>query len=75
MYWVNGPPDVASGSPLSLSGKIRHRERATECQLTKTGSAWELAFAEPLRGVAPSQVAALYDGDVCLGGGLIARAE
>ena len=35
----------------------------------------QLSFAEPQWAVTPGQSAVLYDGEVCLGGGIIANAE
>jgi hypothetical protein len=35
----------------------------------------QLSFVEPQWAVTPGQSAVLYDGEVCLGGGIIANAE
>jgi len=32
---------------------------------------FRLEFTEKIRGISPGQVAALFDGEVCLGGGVI----
>lgn len=68
-HWIAGPPDRAD-----LEVKIRHGERLEPCTLSE-GAQGSLVIAfrdttDP--GVAPGQFAALYDGEECLGGGVIA---
>jgi tRNA-specific 2-thiouridylase len=47
-----------------------------ECTLFPIGvDQVEVRFDAPLRDIAPGQGAVFYDGDLCLGGGVIARAE
>ena len=76
--WVAGtaPADGA------LAAKARYRQADSACQLRALGPAgdgglpgrFELAFAAPQWAVTPGQSAVLYDGEVCLGGGVIAAA-
>ena len=33
----------------------------------------EIAFDQPMRDITPGQAAILYDGEICLGGGIIQR--
>jgi tRNA-specific 2-thiouridylase len=40
-----------------------------------TTGVMQLSFSEPQWAVTPGQSAVLYDGDVCLGGGVIAGAH
>ncbi|HRK39702.1 MAG TPA: tRNA 2-thiouridine(34) synthase MnmA [Burkholderiaceae bacterium] len=73
-----------SGTPARrLSAKTRYRQSDAPCWLSAaplpgslTGgadaSAISLAFDEPQWAVTPGQSAVLYDGEVCLGGGVIA---
>jgi tRNA-specific 2-thiouridylase len=43
------------------------------CAIAPAGdSEFALSFSEPQWAVTPGQSAVLYDGDVCLGGGIIA---
>ena len=42
-----------------------------ELKINKNLSIWEIRFHHPQRGVAKEQTLALYDGDKCLGGGII----
>lgn len=65
---------VAGEAPQkqSLSAKTRYRQQdvACTCQPLENGS-FSLAFPHPQWAATPGQSAVLYDGDVCLGGGII----
>jgi tRNA-uridine 2-sulfurtransferase len=54
--------------------KVRYRQADQGClaNLRRDGSL-EVRFTEPQRAVTPGQFAVLYDGDRCLGGGVIER--
>jgi tRNA-uridine 2-sulfurtransferase len=54
--------------------KVRYRQADQACQASLgMDGAIEVRFAEPQRAVTPGQFAVLYDGDRCLGGGVIER--
>jgi tRNA-specific 2-thiouridylase len=55
-----------------LSAKTRYRQAGVPCTLALVdNSSFSLAFMEQQWAVTPGQSAVLYDGDVCLGGGII----
>ena len=68
--WVDGT------APLSgqYSAKTRYRQVDSACSLISGADAlnFELAFPDAQWAVTPGQSAVLYDGDICLGGGIIA---
>lgn len=67
--WVAGEPPA----PGAYGAKTRYRQADAACRLSTDGAAeFRLSFAEPQWAVTPGQSAVLYDGDVCLGGGIIA---
>jgi tRNA-specific 2-thiouridylase len=68
--WVAGE---APAAPMSSFGaKTRYRQVDAPCHLNATDAGhFELAFAAPQWAVTPGQSAVLYDGEVCLGGGII----
>jgi len=69
---------VAGGTPKpgAPAAKTRYRQADAPCQLVKAGdSTCELVFQEPQWAVTPGQSAVLYDGEVCLGGGVIASSN
>ena len=77
---VRWPPAPATGwcSPARLEFesqiKVRYRQADQACQARLDASgALEVRFAQPQRAVTPGQFAVLYDGDRCLGGGVIER--
>ncbi|WP_423812033.1 aminomethyltransferase beta-barrel domain-containing protein [Pseudomonas aeruginosa] len=55
--------------------KVRYRQSDQDCVLEKTTEGYRAVFDEPQRAVTPGQSVVFYDGDVCLGGGVIETAE
>ncbi len=69
---------IAGHAPSStmIAAKTRYRQADAPCQLTVSApDQFGLKFSEPQWAVTPGQYAVLYDGDVCLGGGVIASAN
>jgi tRNA-uridine 2-sulfurtransferase len=76
--WVAGhAPGAAHGSVCgrTLAAKTRYRQADAPCRFEATPDGFMLAFEQPQWAVTPGQSAVLYDGEVCLGGGVIAQAE
>jgi len=66
--WVAG----AAPAPQALAAKTRYRQADAPCTLaTVLGEDFALDFAQAQWAVTPGQSAVLYNGDVCLGGGII----
>lgn len=51
--------------------KFRYRQDDTPVTVTKIEGGIHIDFDEPQRAVTPGQWAVLYDGEICLGGGII----
>ncbi len=69
LSWVAGEPPAAGAE---MAAKTRYRQSDAACRVDAAdGEALKLAFAEAQWAVTPGQSAVLYDGDVCLGGGII----
>ncbi|MGL4900486.1 MAG: aminomethyltransferase beta-barrel domain-containing protein, partial [Shewanella sp.] len=69
LHWVDrrGPQD---GSHISV--KTRYRQQDVPCTLTyQDDHSLSVIFDEPVAAVTPGQSAVFYDGEVCLGGGII----
>ena len=61
-------------SPLRVAAKIRHSHEPAPATVTATGAETaEVVFDAPQRAVTPGQSVVFYDGDVVVGGGVIAR--
>lgn len=68
--WVGEAP-VQYGQPLELGVKLRYRQKDQAASLVFHGEEGVLQFAQPQRAVTPGQSAVFYQGDVCLGGGIV----
>ncbi len=72
--WVAGTAPL----PGHYSAKSRYRQADAACTLAahpaSAANAFTLAFDAPQWAVTPGQSAVLYDGEVCLGGGVISQA-
>ena len=55
--------------------KARYRQADAGCTFATSANMMQLSFTEPQWAVTPGQSAVLYDGEVCLGGGIIASSE
>lgn len=71
IYWVN---PVSITEPLRLTAKVRYRQPDQECTIEPSEHGWLIRFDQPQRAVTPGQSVVLYQGEVCLGGGVIERA-
>jgi tRNA-specific 2-thiouridylase len=71
--WIAGSPPP----PGRYAAKTRYRQADAGCALHRAaaGGALELAFDSPQWAVTPGQSAVVYDGEVCLGGAVIALSD
>ena len=70
--WVAGSAPAAG----AMAAKTRYRQLDAACELDgATAAHCQLAFAQAQWAVTPGQSAVLYQGDVCLGGGVIASSN
>ncbi len=69
--WVSGSIPQRTDN---LFAKTRYRQPDVPCRLetVTTPNDFSLSFDDPQWAVTPGQSAVLYDGDICLGGGIIA---
>ncbi len=70
--WIAGTAPL----PGPLAAKTRYRQTDAMCHLEASApDGFALGFAQAQWAVTPGQSAVLYDGDVCLGGGVIHHAS
>ena len=69
LSWISGtPPEQGK----ELTAKVRYRQADQECRVENiSGDTMELVFDKDQRAVTPGQSVVLYDGEACLGGGII----
>ena len=72
LSWCAGHPPMAAISSAGFTAKTRYRQADAPCTPSlRADGTLQLDFAESQWAVTPGQSAVLYDGEVCLGGGII----
>ena len=69
-FWIGTPP----ADEFNCSAKIRYRQPDQDCTVCRDGDSLVVQFDQAQRAITPGQSAVFYDGDRCLGGGVIAGA-
>ena len=70
--WISG----TQPSSATMAAKTRYRQNDAPCEFSAVDlTRFSLAFAQPQWAVTPGQSAVVYDGDICLGGGVIESAH
>lgn len=67
VHWIDGQP--ADGR---YHIRVRHRATLAEATLTYANEEVKLVLKHPERAVAAGQSVVIYDGEICLGGGIVA---
>ncbi len=69
IHWIQGTPPIF---PLKAFAKTRYRQADQACIVHPFNEKQvKIEFREPQRAITPGQSVVLYQGDVCLGGGII----
>jgi tRNA-specific 2-thiouridylase len=73
MHWID-PREAPAATTLECAVKTRYRQSDLPCSLRfgEQGS-WHVTLDRPARAVTPGQYAVFYDGERCIGGGIIAQ--
>ena len=72
VIWISGE---APALPLICHAKIRYRQADQPCMASASGAKIKVTFSTPQRAVTPGQSVVFYDGDNCLGGGIIEASQ
>jgi tRNA-uridine 2-sulfurtransferase len=67
VHWINGAPEPDT----TYQVRTRHRASLVDAKLVSTGEITELKLNDEIRALTPGQSAVLYDGEYCLGGGIV----
>ncbi|MDT8407143.1 MAG: tRNA 2-thiouridine(34) synthase MnmA [Methylococcales bacterium] len=69
LFWVDRAPLT---QPLHCAAKTRYRQPDQPCQVEPVGEdAIKVSFEQPQRAITPGQSVVFYQGEMCLGGGII----
>jgi tRNA-uridine 2-sulfurtransferase len=69
LHWIGPAPESCS---TDITARIRYRQVAQACEILEIDAdRLQVRFSEPQRAVTPGQYLVLYQGQRCLGGGVI----
>lgn len=69
--WVAEQPPADVNTEFRCNAKTRYRQPDQACTVTAFNDGVRVVFDDPQRAVTPGQSVVFYDGEVCLGGGVI----
>ncbi|KQZ77612.1 tRNA-specific 2-thiouridylase [Rhodanobacter sp. Root561] len=70
--WVDGHPPA---DEFRCTARTRYRQADQACTVSVTATGLDIHFDDAQRAVTPGQSVVLYDGEVCLGGAVIAATD
>jgi tRNA-specific 2-thiouridylase len=70
--WVSGD---APRETFRAQVKIRYRAQPQPARVEPVDDGISVTFDEPQRDITPGQAAVVYQGDICLGGGVISQID
>lgn len=71
LHWINGTPSF----PFKAHAKTRYRQEDQRCFIEQVNNRdVGVQFEVPQRAITPGQSVVFYEGDICLGGGIIVNA-
>lgn len=68
-HYINNEYDLSK----KLTAKFRYRQKDIGVEVEQQGDKLVLYLDEKTKAITPGQVAVLYDGDICIGGGFISN--
>lgn len=68
VHWINETP-----KPGKYQVRVRHRAPLIEADLTFNNEIMSLNLVNTQRAITPGQSVVVYDGEICIGGGIVAR--
>lgn len=68
VHWINGKCPTL---PYTCAAKNRYRQPDQACVIHAQCDGYRVEFSQPQRAVTPGQSVVFYQGDICLGGGII----
>ncbi len=74
LTWINGKSPVINGE-YKCKAKYRYRQPDQDVSVYEDNGILRVVSAQKQRAVTPGQSLVIYDGDVCLGGGIITEVE
>ena len=71
LFWIS---DNEPELPLTCKAKVRYRQSDQTCIVERQGDkGYVVRFSEPQRAITAGQSVVIYQGDICLGGGVIEK--
>lgn len=75
LTWITDAPPAREGERFRCTAKYRYRQSDQPVTAVYRGDELFIEADEPQRAVTPGQSAVIYDGETCLGGGIIEEAS